>query len=88
MCEWLNRLWTWVAPNGRLILGSYGSQSRRTAPDDVEVLLVECGFVLSGSSRGGDGPITRYAWADRRDGLAVTENADSHVLRRSEQQLQ
>lgn len=62
MCIWIRRLWTWVAPGGRLILGSYGSQSRRAAPDDVEAVLVRCGFEVAGSSTGGDGPISRFAW--------------------------
>lgn len=65
MCEWLHRLWAWVAPGGRLILGSYGSQSLQMTPDDVEAVLVGCGFEVAGSSSGGDGPITRYAWVDR-----------------------
>lgn len=68
MCEWLHRMWAWVAPGGRLILGSYGSQSLRMTPDDVEAVLVGCGLQPSGFSRGGAGPIARYAWVDKRDG--------------------
>jgi len=70
ICEWLQRLWAWVAPGGRLILGSYGSHSRRMTPDNVESVLVRCGFEVAGSSSGGEGPIARYAWVDKRDGFA------------------
>ena len=67
MCEWIQRLSELVAPGGRLILGSYGSHSRGIAPDDVAGHLTRCGLEVAGSSNGGDGPITRFAWADKQD---------------------
>ncbi len=65
MANWIDRLWTWVAPSGRLILGSYGSRSRRTSPADVDSVLIRCGFEVVGSSTGGEGPITRFGWTDK-----------------------
>jgi len=64
-CEWLRRLFSWVDVGGRLIVGSYGSRSRYLAPVSVADVLRECGFVVAGSSAGGDGPVTRVAWVSR-----------------------
>jgi 2-polyprenyl-3-methyl-5-hydroxy-6-metoxy-1,4-benzoquinol methylase len=61
-CQWLRRLYDWVAPGGRLIVGSYGSRSRKEAPEPVADVLGQCGFDVAGSSAGGEGPITRFAW--------------------------
>lgn len=63
---WLQRLHSWVAPGGRLIIGSYGSKSRDLAPLDVGRVLRSSGFDVAGESSGGEGPITRFAWAEKR----------------------
>lgn len=61
---WLERLAGWVTPGGRLIIGSYGSRSRRTSPVDVASVLSNCGHSVAGAATGGDPPITSFAWAD------------------------
>lgn len=53
-----------VAPDGRLIVGAYGSRSRQLAPPDVAALLRSAGFTVSGSSEGGSPTIARFAWID------------------------
>jgi SAM-dependent methyltransferase len=63
-CDWLTRLSTWVAPEGRLIIGSYGSRSLSIEPCDVEQVMEECGRPVLGSSRGGDPPLARFAWSE------------------------
>lgn len=62
-CEWLSRLSTWVEPEGRLIIGSYGSRSRAIEPVDVRRVMESCGLLVLGSSGGGDPPLTRFAWS-------------------------
>jgi hypothetical protein len=61
----LRHLFRWVEVGGRLIIGSYGSRSRSQAPVLVADVLSECGFTIEGSSAGGDGPITRFAWVSK-----------------------
>ena len=61
--SWLDRLASWVEPRGRLIIGSYGSKSRRIDPEDVPAALERSGLNVVGSSSGGDGPVVRFAWA-------------------------
>jgi trans-aconitate methyltransferase len=63
--EWLSRLYSWVSPGGRLIVGSYGSRSRKIAPVAVAALMERHGFDVVGSSDGGEGPMTRFAWVER-----------------------
>lgn len=68
--EHLRRLHTaCVAPGGRLILGSYGSRSRRRPPEDVAGALTRAGLPPAGGSAAGslpgDGPLVRFAWLDR-----------------------
>lgn len=63
-CQWIRRLYGWVGPGGRLIIGSYGSKSRGEAPVDVAQVLEECGVEVAGSSAGGEGPLTRFTWAN------------------------
>lgn len=53
-----------LLPAGRLVVGSYGSVSRRVAPLDLERLLPSLGIPVSGATSGGAGAITRFAWAD------------------------
>jgi SAM-dependent methyltransferase len=64
-CEWLWRLYGWVEPGGRLIVGSYGSRSRNEPPVSVDEVIRQCGFGIAGSSTGGDGPSTRFAWVSK-----------------------
>lgn len=64
-CDWIRRLYDWVEPGGRLIMGSYGSRSRAMPPIDVTPVLESCGLRVRGSSVGGEGPVTRFAWASR-----------------------
>ena len=61
--DWLARLASWVEPDGRLVIGSYGSESRAIEPDDVTAALAMAGYVAAGSSTGGNRPIARFAWA-------------------------
>jgi SAM-dependent methyltransferase len=63
-CEWLQRLHGWVEHGGRLVVGFYGSRSRGLWPIDVARVLEDCGLQVSGSSAGGEGPMTRFAWTD------------------------
>lgn len=56
-------------PGGRVVLGAYGSVSRRTPPADVARLLRDaglapCGETSGGALPGGGGPVVRFAWAD------------------------
>lgn len=53
-----------VAPGGRLIIGAYGSVSRKIAPLEIGALLESAGFKVAGMSQGGAGPVTRFAWID------------------------
>jgi SAM-dependent methyltransferase len=63
--EYIHRLGTRiVTPGGRLILGAYGSRSRRLPPFDIGGFLASAGYTLAGSAAGGDPPITRFAWID------------------------
>lgn len=64
-CEWLRRLYGWVEPGGTLIVGAYGSCSQGRLPEDVHETLRTCGFEVTGSSAGGDGTTTRFAWVSR-----------------------
>lgn len=64
-CEWLARLMGWVEPGGRLIVGSYGSRSRETPPEDVAAVMETCGLAVAGSSIGGDPVTTQFAWTAR-----------------------
>jgi len=62
-CDWLHRLSTWVKPEGRLIIGSYGANSRGVQPTDVTNVMENCGLQTLGSSDGGDPLNTRFAWS-------------------------
>ena len=54
-----------VAPEGRLILGAYGSSSRDIPPFDVAGFLKSQGFAVAGTATGGHPPITSFAWTDK-----------------------
>ena len=63
---YLHRLLThFVTPGGRLIVGDYGSRSRRLPPRDVAAMVEANGLAVAGESAGGEGGITRFAWVDR-----------------------
>ena len=63
-----------VAENGALIFGAYGSKSDDTPPLDIARVLSAGSLPISGQATGGDlpsgGPITRFAWINRRDWLS------------------
>lgn len=64
--EHLRRLHSsFVAPGGRLILGSYGSRSRQIPPIDVDGALADAGYPPEGSASAGAGPVVRFAWVGR-----------------------
>ncbi len=52
-----------VAPGGRLIMGDYGSRSRRRTPRDVAAVLRRH-RPAAGEAWGGEPPISRFAWVD------------------------
>ena len=60
--------------DGALIFGAYGSRSTDTPPMDIAHVLRVGGLPISGESAGGElpsgGPVTRFAWINRRDWLA------------------
>ena len=51
-----------VAPGGRLIVGSYGSRSRGERPWDMEKYLASIGLPVAGRSAGGEPSITSFFW--------------------------
>jgi len=53
-----------VAPGGRLIIGSYGSRSRNVPPFDVAPFLASLGLRVAGRSAGGEPRITSFVWID------------------------
>jgi SAM-dependent methyltransferase len=53
-----------LVSGGRLIVGSYGSLSRRIAPLDLEHLLPSLGIPIAGSASGGAGDIARFSWSE------------------------
>lgn len=55
-----------VGSGGRLILGAYGSKSRGNPAFDVGGFLRSRGYRLAGTATGGQGPITRFAWIERK----------------------
>ena len=55
-----------VAAGGRLILGAYGSRSRREPPAPIDVMLTDLGYEVAGSTRAGTPETARFAWIDKR----------------------
>ncbi len=53
-----------LAPGGRLILGSYGSRSRNQKPFDIVRFVREMGIEPDGVAWGGDPPLTLFVWID------------------------
>jgi 2-polyprenyl-3-methyl-5-hydroxy-6-metoxy-1,4-benzoquinol methylase len=61
--EYIRRLLArYVAPGGRLIIGAYGSHSRREAARDITQDILAAGVRPLGSSLRGDLPVSRVAW--------------------------
>jgi hypothetical protein len=68
LSEFVRRLIeSFVAPGGRLIIGAYGSLSRKEKPFDVETFLSSAGYRVSGSASSGDPAVARFAWIDRAE---------------------
>ena len=63
-----------VSDDGAVIFGAYGSKSDVIPPLDIAHVLRAGGLPISGESAGGElpsgGPITKFAWINRRDWLA------------------
>jgi len=55
-----------VGPGGRLILGAYGSRSRREPPAPIDVMLTDLSYEVAGSTRAGTPETARFAWIDKR----------------------
>ena len=55
MWEWVRRLWSWLARDGRIILGAYGSSSRSVSPTHVASLIIDCGLDVVGFRAVGTG---------------------------------
>jgi hypothetical protein len=53
-----------VAPGGRLILGAYGSRSRREPPAPIDVMLTDLDYEVAGSATAGTPETARFAWID------------------------
>jgi SAM-dependent methyltransferase len=53
-----------VAPQGRLIIGAYGSRRRHEKPLRVEELLARLGHAVVGCSAAGQPETARFAWID------------------------
>jgi SAM-dependent methyltransferase len=54
-----------VATGGRLILGAYGSRSRRLRPHDIAGFLHAQGYEVSGRSSGGSPAVAEFAWTEK-----------------------
>jgi SAM-dependent methyltransferase len=55
-----------VAPGGRLILGAYGSRTRREPAAPIDAMLTELGYEIAGSTLAGIPETARFAWIDKR----------------------
>jgi SAM-dependent methyltransferase len=53
-----------VVPQGRLILGAYGSRSRQIEPLDLTKTLTARGFTIVGSAQAGEPVNSRFVWID------------------------
>jgi len=53
-----------VAPGGRLIIGTYGSRSRARPPFDLEPYIRSMNLNFAGRSAGGEPRITSFFWID------------------------
>jgi SAM-dependent methyltransferase len=53
----------YVETGGRLIMGAYGSYSKREAARDIATDIAAAGLRVAGSSSRGELPVSRVAWA-------------------------
>jgi len=53
-----------LEPDGRLIIGSYGSHSRQVPPLNLEQLLPSYGFSVAGTTLAGPAGIVRFVWVE------------------------
>jgi SAM-dependent methyltransferase len=53
-----------LEPGGRLVVGSYGSRSRRIPPLELVPLLASFGLAVAGTAAGGEDGIARFAWVE------------------------
>jgi len=61
--EYIYRLYDrFVAPGGRLILGAYGSKSRRTPPYDIAEFIKFMELQISGKAVVGNPPVALFVW--------------------------
>jgi len=66
LAEFIDRaIRRYVEPQGRLVLGAYGSTSSGQAPFDLDVFLRSAGYQVKGTASAGVPPIARFAWLDR-----------------------
>lgn len=61
-CEWLRRLFSWVEPEGTLIIGTYGSRSKQFEPVAVGTALEQCGFPVDRELAARNPEAARFAW--------------------------
>lgn len=61
----LSRLWhEFLEPDGRLIVGSYGSHSRQVPPLHLDQLLPSFELPIAGSASAGPRGVVRFAWVE------------------------
>ena len=53
-----------LTPGGRLILGSYGSRSRKEEAFDIAEFVRKMGIEPDGEAWGGEPPLTLFVWID------------------------
>jgi SAM-dependent methyltransferase len=56
-----------VSPGGRLIIGDYGSHSRRSPARDVAAIVRSVGLTVAGTSEANSVHTTRFAWVERAE---------------------
>ncbi len=65
--EYIKRLLSNVVePNGRLIIGAYGSLTRSEPPYDLVGFLKSRNFEIVGHSNGGNPPVSLFVWLDNK----------------------
>jgi len=63
--EYIRRLLArFVKPDGRLIIGAYGSRSQKTPPFDLRRFLRSCSIDMSGYTSDGEPPVASFVWID------------------------
>jgi hypothetical protein len=72
--EYVERLLAhYVSPDGRVMLGAYGSYSRNEPARHLSRDLAEWGFRAAGSSRRGEFPVARVTWIEAAHTRAAAE---------------